>query len=114
VGIPRVVEPFPYVIDPNDTRVTMVADLIASNGYGELLGIAEKIHDPAMLDERLDEKDKLGEPRYQFVRDVHDAGCVPHIAFGMGLERLVRWLLNIPHVRDAIPFPRVVRRRIYP
>ncbi len=114
VGIPRAVEPFPYVIDSNDTRVTMVADLIASNGYGELLGIAEKIHDPAMLDERLDEKGKLGEPRYQFVRDVHAAGCVPHIAFGMGLERLIRWLLDIPHVRDAIPFPRVVRRRVYP
>lgn len=114
VGIPRAVEPFPYVIDPNDTRVTMVADLIASNGHGELLGIAEKIHDPVMLDERLDEKGKLGELRYQFVRDVHAAGCVPHIAFGMGLERLIRWLLNIPHVRDAIPFPRVVRRRVYP
>lgn len=114
VGIPRVVEPFPYVIDPNDTRVTMVADLIASNGHGELLGVAEKIHNPAMLDERLAEKGKLGEPRYQFVRDVHDAGCVPHIAFGMGLERLIRWMLNIPHVRDAIPFPRVVRRRVYP
>ncbi len=114
VGIPRAVEPFPYVIDPNDTRVTMVADLIASNGYGELLGVAEKIHDPKMLDERLDEKGKLTEPRYQFVRDVHHAGCVPHIAFGMGLERLIRWLLNIPHVRDAIPFPRVVRRRVYP
>jgi asparaginyl-tRNA synthetase len=92
----------------------MVADLIASNGCGELLGIAEKIHDPAMLDERLAEKGKLDEPRYQFVRDVHQAGCVPHIAFGMGLERLIRWLLNIPHVRDAIPFPRVVRRSIYP
>jgi asparaginyl-tRNA synthetase len=114
VGIPRSVEPFPYVIDPNDTRVTMVADLIASNGYGELLGIAEKIHDSAMLDERLDEKGKLEESRYQFVRDVHAAGCVPHIAFGMGLERLIRWLLNIAHVRDTIPFPRVVRRRVYP
>lgn len=114
VGIPRAVEPFPYVIDPNDTRVTMVADLIASNGCGELLGVAEKIHDPSMLDERLREKGKLGESRYQFVRDVHAAGCVPHVAFGMGLERLIRWLLNIPHVRDAIPFPRVVRRRVYP
>ncbi len=114
VGIPRAVEPFPYVIDPNDTRVTMVADLIASNGCGELLGVAEKIYDPSMLDERLREKGKLGEPRYQFVRDVHAAGCVPHIAFGMGLERLIRWLLNIPHVRDAIPFPRVVRRQVYP
>lgn len=114
VGIPRTVEPFPYAIDPNDSRITMVADLIASNGCGELLGVAEKIYRPAMLDERLEEKGKLTEPRYQFVRDVHQAGCVPHIAFGMGLERLIRWLLNIPHVRDTIPFPRVVRRNIYP
>jgi asparaginyl-tRNA synthetase len=114
VGIPRTVEPFPYVVDASDTRITMVADLIASNGYGELLGVAEKIHNPEMLDERLDEKGKLHELQYQFIRDVHSAGCVPHIAFGMGLERLIRWLLNIPHVRDAIAFPRVVRRKIYP
>jgi asparaginyl-tRNA synthetase len=92
----------------------MVADLIASNGCGELLGVAEKIHTPSMLDERLREKNKLGDTRYQFVREVHNAGCVPHIAFGMGLERLIRWLLKLPHVRDAIPFPRIVRRNITP
>jgi len=114
VGIPRSVEPFPYVVDPDDTRVTMVADLIASRGYGELLGVAEKIHDPMMLKERLNEKGKLDDQRYEFVREVHEAGCVPHIAFGMGLERLIRWLLDIPHVRDTIPFPRVVRRNIMP
>jgi len=114
VGIPRSVEPFPYVIDPDDIRVTMVADLIASHGYGELLGVAEKIYDPLMLNERLTEKGKLNDPRYEFVREVHEAGCVPHIAFGMGLERLIRWLLDIPHVRDTIPFPRVVRRNINP
>lgn len=114
VGIPRAVEPFPYVIDQNDTRITMVADLIASNGFGELLGVAEKIFDPAMLKERMAEKGKLEDSRYSFVHDVHGTGCVPHIAFGMGLERLIRWLLNIPHVRDAIPFPRVVRRNIMP
>jgi aspartyl-tRNA synthetase len=43
-----------------------------------------------------------------------EVGPVPHIAFGMGLERMMRWLLNIPHVRDGIAFPRVVRRTIYP
>jgi asparaginyl-tRNA synthetase len=91
-----------------------VADLIASRGCGELLGVAEKIHDPQMLEERMQEKDKHNDPNYQFVKEVHQAGCVPHIAFGMGLERLIRWLLGIPHVRDAIPFPRVVRRNIYP
>ena len=114
VGIPRAVEPFPYVVDSTDTRITMVADLIASKGYGELLGVAEKIFDPAMLAERLEEKGKLDDPRYSFVHDVHHAGCVPHIAFGMGLERLIRWFLQIQHVRDTIPFPRVVRRKIMP
>ena len=113
-GIPRVVEPFPYVIDSTDTRITRVADLIASNGYGELLGVAEKIHDLPMLDERLEEKGKRDDARYEWIREIHQLGCVPHTAFGMGVERLIRWLLNIPHVRDAIPFPRVFRRRIMP
>lgn len=113
-GIPRTVEPFPYCIDPTDTRITRVADLIASNGFGELLGVAEKIHDLEMLDERLNEKGKLHDPRYEWVREVHQMGCVPHAAFGMGVERMVRWLLNVPHVRDAIPFPRIFRRRVYP
>ena len=114
VGIPRSIEPFPYCIDQSDDRVTMVADLIASNGYGELLGVAEKIHDFGMLQERMQEKGKLDDMRYEWVREVHQMGCVPHIAFGMGVERLIRWLLNIAHVRDAIPFPRTFRRHVYP
>lgn len=114
MGIPRTVEPFPYVIDPADNRVTKVADLIASNGYGELLGTAEKIHDMAMLEERMRDKGKESDPRYDFVRDVHQVGCVPHAAFGMGVERFIRWMLNIPHVRDAIPFPRIFRRKVSP
>ncbi|HEY4476859.1 MAG TPA: asparagine--tRNA ligase [Candidatus Paceibacterota bacterium] len=113
-GIPRSIEPFPYVIDPDDTRITRVADLIASNGYGEILGTAEKIFDLQMLDERMREKGKDGDPRYEFIRDIHQVGCVPHSAFGMGVERLIRWLINIPHVRDAVPFPRTFRRRVAP
>lgn len=115
VGVPRSVEPFPYVIDSEDARITRVADLIASRGYGELLGTAEKIHEYPMLLERMREKNlSLEDARYDFVRDVHQIGCVPHAAFGMGVERLIRWLLDIPHVRDAIPFPRVFRRKIRP
>lgn len=108
----RDVEPFPYVIDSANPERTRVADLIASREMGELLGAAEKIHDPVMLDERLKDKGKLRDPRYEFVRQVHAAGCVPHTAFGMGLERLMRWMLDIPHVRDAIPFPRIPARII--
>jgi len=113
-GIPRVVEPFPYCIEASNPQVTRVADLIASNGFGELLGVAEKIHDLPTLDERMAEKGKYGDPRYEWVRDVHQYGCVPHAAFGMGVERMIRWILNIPHVRDAIPFPRIFRRAVYP
>ncbi len=113
-GIPRSIEPFPYVIDHKDTRITRVADLIASNGYGELLGTAEKISDLQMLDESMKDKGKGGDPRFEFVREIHQVGCVPHAAFGMGVERLIRWMLNIPHVRDAIPFPRIFKRKIAP
>lgn len=113
-GIPRVVEPFPYCIDRGNPKVTVVADLIASNGYGELLGVAEKISNISELDERLAEKGKGGDARYEWIREVHQLGCVPHAAFGMGVERMIRWLLNIPHVRDAIPFPRIFRRTIAP
>lgn len=114
VGIPRSIEPFPYVIDSADIRRTKTADLIASRGFGELLGIAEKIPNLSMLDERLAEKGKAGDPRYEWLRDLRQYGCVPHGGFGMGLERFIRWLLQIPHVRDTIPFHRAFGRRIDP
>lgn len=113
-GIPRKIEPFPYVIDRNDPRVTMTADLIASNGYGELLGIAEKTADLNEIDERMKEKGKYGDERYAWVRQLREFGCVPHGGFGIGIERLIRWLLDIPHVRDAIPFPRTFGRKVLP
>ena len=114
VGIPRSIEPFPYVIDSADPCRTKTADLIASRGFGELLGIAEKIHTLSMLDERLAEKGKAGDPRYDWLRELREYGCVPHGGFGMGMERLIRWLLGIPHVRDTIPFHRAFGRRIHP
>jgi asparaginyl-tRNA synthetase len=113
-GIPRKVEPFPYVIDKDDPRVTMTADLIATNGYGELLGIAEKSADLAEIEERMAEKGKTGDTRYDWVRQLREFGCVPHGGFGIGVERLIRWLLDVPHVRDTIPFPRTFRRKVYP
>ena len=114
VGIPRSIEPFPYVIDAADIRRTKTADLIASRGFGELLGIAEKIHSLSMLDERLTEKGKAGDARYEWLRELRQYGCVPHGGFRMGLERFIRWLLQIAHVRDTIPFHRAFGRRIDP
>ena len=114
IGIPRSIEPFPYVIDLADSRCTKTADLIASRGFGELLGIAEKIHILPMLDERLVEKGKASDVRYEWLRELRQYGCVPHGGFGMGFERFIRWLLQIPHVRDTIPFHRTFGRRIDP
>ncbi len=114
VGIPRSIEPFPYVVDPDDPAVTMTADLIASRGYGELLGIAEKIPDIGSLVERMEEKGRLHDPTFEWVREMRNYGFVPHGGIGMGLERLGRWLLQIPHVRDVMPFPRIFGRHIYP
>lgn len=114
VGIPRSIEPFPYAVDSADTCRTKTADLIASKGFGELLGIAEKIHTLPMLDERLAEKNKAGDARYEWLRELRQHGCVPHGGFGIGLERFIRWLLQIPHVRDTIPFHRAFGRKINP
>ncbi|MFH0712662.1 MAG: asparagine--tRNA ligase [Candidatus Jorgensenbacteria bacterium] len=114
VGIPRSIEPFPYVIDAADQCRTKTADLIASRGFGELLGIAEKIHSLPMLDERLAEKGKAGDTRYEWLRELRQYGCVPHGGFGLGLERFIRWFLQISHVRDAIPFHRAFGRKISP
>jgi len=79
-----------------------------------LLGIAEKIHELPMLDERLKEKGKAGDTRYEWLRELRQYGCVPHGGFGIGLERFIRWILQIPHVRDTILFHRAFGRRIYP
>lgn len=113
-GNPRTLEPFPYCLDSEDPRVLRVADLIASNGYGELLGVAEKMTDGKMLLERMKEKGKHNDKSYKWVKELQDYGVVPHAAMGMGLERLIRWIFNIPHVKYTIPFPRTFRAQIYP
>lgn len=115
VGLPSSVEAFPYVVDSSDNQVTRTADLFAPEGYGELLGTAEKIVDPDELERRFKEKGKGPQlERYQWYFELRKYGCVPHAGFGMGVERVIRWMLKLPHVRDAIPFPRMYRRRPYP
>jgi asparaginyl-tRNA synthetase len=114
-GIPRSIEPFPYKIDPSDRLVTKTADLVAPEGFGEILGVAEKISDPLELAERMREKGKReDDSRYKWYYDLRQYGSVPHSGFGMGVERAIRWLLRLGHVRDAIAFPRIAGRRPSP
>lgn len=114
-GLPRNIEPFPYVVDLDDPTVTRTADLIAPGATGgELLGVAEKIWNRKELRSRLKEKGKKLKDGYRWYYELRKVGSVPHAGMGMGIERTIRWLLQLGHVRDAIPFPRLFRRAPYP
>lgn len=108
---PRELEPFPYSVYPADDNLTMTADLISSNGFGEICGVAEKSFTREELELRLKEKNKLDPLNiYGWVLESRDFGMVPHTAFGMGLETVPRWFCGVPHVKDMIPFPRIFDR----
>jgi len=112
---PKEIEGFPYMFKSADNQhLTLTADLIASNGHGELLGIAEKITDIKDLEIRLTEKGKSEDDSYNWLKELRLSGTVPHCGMGMGLERLIKWLFNLNHVQDAIAFPRNIGRKIYP
>lgn len=95
--------------DPQNPKVVLNADLLAPDGYGEIIGGSERIDDYALLKQRL--KDwKLSEKDYGWYLDLRRYGSVPHSGFGVGLERLVRWICGLEHIRETIPFPRLLNR----
>jgi asparaginyl-tRNA synthetase len=98
--------------DPEDPRVVLGVDCLAPEGYGEIAGGGQRIHDLALLDRRLAEH-SLPREAFEWYRDLRRYGSVPHAGFGLGLERLVSWICKLPHVRETIPFPRMLYR-IYP
>ena len=110
-GLPKSTEPFPYATFDED--YTLTADLIAPGGYGEILGIAQFITDSDELKRRLLEKGKLNS-RFEWYQELLTYGAVPHCGFGLGFERLLRWLLKLPHIRDTFAFPRLYNRKPYP
>jgi asparaginyl-tRNA synthetase len=98
--------------DPNDPSVYKCDDLLAPEGYGEIIGGSERETDLGLLLERMKEEKIPLEP-YEWYLDLRRYGSVPHSGFGLGLERMVRWICGLEHIRDTIPFPRTVTR-IYP
>ena len=98
--------------DPGRPEVTLSADLLAPEGYGEIIGGSERIHSLALLEKRIQE---YGYPPeiYRWYLDLRRYGSVPHAGFGMGVERTVAWLCHPEHIRESIPFPRMLER-IYP
>jgi asparaginyl-tRNA synthetase len=109
---PAKIKPFYMQPDPNRPEVVLCADLIAPEGYGEIIGGSERIHDYDLLKKRLEEF-HLSLDAYQWYLDLRKYGSVPHSGFGLGLERTVAWISGVEHVRETIPFPRLLNR-LYP
>jgi asparaginyl-tRNA synthetase len=98
--------------DPQRPEVVLGADMLAPEGYGEIVGGGQRIHDLALLEQRLTEHRLPPEP-YRWYLDLRRYGSVPHSGFGIGIERTVAWLCGLEHVRETIPFPRLLNR-LYP
>lgn len=109
---PTSLKPFYMQPDPTDEEVVLCADLIAPEGYGEIIGGSERIHDFDLLEKRITEH-QLDTSAYQWYLDLRKYGSVPHSGFGLGLERTVAWITGAEHVRETIPFPRLLNR-LYP
>jgi asparaginyl-tRNA synthetase len=109
---PAAVKAFYMEPDPQRPEVALCADLLAPEGYGEIIGGSQRIHDVALLERRIREHG-LDLADYEWYLDLRRYGTVPHSGFGMGIERAVAWISGTRHIRETIPFPRQLYR-IYP
>jgi asparaginyl-tRNA synthetase len=98
--------------DPERPDRALCVDVIAPEGYGEIIGGSQRIHDPELLQARIAEHG-LPESAFRWYLDVRRYGTVPHAGFGMGIERVVGWITGTQHLREAIPYPRTIQR-LYP
>ena len=98
--------------DPEDPKVVLGLDLIAPEGYGEIIGGSQRIHDHDLLLARIRDH-QLPVEAFQWYLDVRKYGSCPHAGFGMGLERFVAWMGRLEHLRETIPYPRLLYK-IYP
>ncbi|MCJ7612903.1 MAG: asparagine--tRNA ligase [Candidatus Aminicenantes bacterium] len=109
---PAAIKAFYMQPAPDRPDLVLGVDFLASEGYGEIIGGGQRIHDPDLLEQRF--KDfNLPREAYAWYADLRRYGSVPHAGFGLGVERMVAWLCKAPHIRETIPFPRLLYR-IYP
>ncbi|HVC48257.1 MAG TPA: asparagine--tRNA ligase [Terracidiphilus sp.] len=98
--------------DPKDARYALCVDVLAPEGYGEVVGGSQRVSSYELLKSRIDHH-KLPLEAFQWYLDLRRYGSVPHAGFGMGIERVVAWVCALDHVRETIPFARTLHR-IYP
>jgi len=109
---PAAIKAFYMQPDQEHPDTVLGIDVIASEGYGEIIGGGQRIHDLALLEQRIHEH-KLPREAYEWYIDLRKYGSFPHSGFGMGIERMLAWICKIKHIRETIPFPRLLYR-IYP
>lgn len=106
---PKSIKPFYMKRDANNPDLVLNDDLIATEGAGELIGGSQREDDYELLYERI-KAEGLNESDYEWYTDLRKYGSVPHSGFGIGLERTVRWITGVEHIRECIPFPRTIGR----
>ena len=109
---PTSIKAFYMEPDPANPEVILGADMLAPEGYGEIIGGSQRISDPDLLRKKIADHN-LPADTFNWYLDLRRYGTVPHSGFGLGIERTVAWLCGIEHVREAIPFPRTLYR-MYP
>ena len=114
--VPIMVDRFPKAFkafymepDSEDDRLVLGLDILAPEGYGEIIGGGERASSIEFLERQI-KKHELSEKDYRWYLDVRRYGSTPHAGFGMGLERAVAWIAGLPHVRETIPYPRMLYR----
>jgi asparaginyl-tRNA synthetase len=106
---PSEIKAFYFQPDEQRPEVALGVDVLAPEGYGEIIGGGQRIHDLNLLLQRLEEH-KLPPEAFNWYLDLRKYGTVPHGGFGMGVERVVAWLCGLDHVRETIPYPRMLYR----
>jgi len=108
-GYPSAVKAFYMQPDPARPEVALCVDVLAPEGYGEIIGGGQRIHDYDLLVRRIEEH-KLPKQAFDWYLDLRKFGTVPHGGFGMGIERCVAWVCGLEHIRETIAFPRMLYR----
>jgi asparaginyl-tRNA synthetase len=106
---PTSIKAFYFEPDAERPEVVLGVDLLAPEGYGEIIGGGQRIHDPELLLKRIEEH-KLPKEAFDWYIDLRKYGSVPHAGFGMGIERCVAWMCGLEHIRETIAFPRMLYR----
>jgi len=108
-GFPSAIKAFYMQPDPDRPEVSRSVDFLAPEGYGEIIGGGQRIDDHDLLLRRI-EAHKLPKEAFEWYLDLRRYGSVPHAGFGMGIERVVAWICGLEHLREAIPYPRMLHR----